>query len=52
MKTVSIIIAIVLIAVLGWYFFIREGHKASQEAGMQNSSLSNMHNSIRSFVGH
>ncbi len=41
-----------LLVVLGWYFFFRGGHKTSQEADMQNSSLSNMHESIRSFVGH
>lgn len=50
-KTILTII-IVLLAIAGWYFFLRGGNKNLQEAGIQNSSLSKTHNSILSFVGH
>ena len=50
-KTILIIIIVLLVA-LGLYFFLRPSHTNSQKTGNQNSSISNIHNSIRSFVGH
>ena len=52
MKKLIIITIVALIIILIGCFFFQGGPKSPQKIGEQSSSLSNIHDTIRSFVGH